>query len=121
MHAFAAASNGYALRFSLATFVEPSTRNGRRFARVAGAEEIVDVAVVAGEETILAASQKARALVCAAAEVNFLSGPGKGVLLIKLAKDDRLLGFLASRGDRDLLTVETNRGATRTSPPPSTK
>ena len=28
-----------------------------------------------------------------------------------VGKDDRLLGFKASRGDRDLLTVETNRGA----------
>ena len=28
--------------------------------------------------------------------------------------DDRLLGFIASRGDRDLLTVETSRGAEQT-------
>ena len=34
--------------------------------------------------------------------------------LIKLAKDDRVLGFVASRGDRDLLTVETTRGAEQT-------
>jgi DNA gyrase subunit A len=46
--------------------------------------------------------------------VNFLSGPGKGVLLIKLGKEDRLLGFIASTGDRDPLTVETSRGAEQT-------
>jgi DNA gyrase subunit A len=46
--------------------------------------------------------------------VNFLSGPGKGVLLIKLGEDDRLLGAIASSGDRDLLTVETTRGAEQT-------
>ena len=46
--------------------------------------------------------------------MNFLSGPGKGVLLIKLAKGDRVLGFIASSGDRDLLTVETTRGAEQT-------
>jgi DNA gyrase subunit A len=34
--------------------------------------------------------------------------------LIKLAKTDRLLGFKASTGDRDLLVVETNRGARKT-------
>ena len=40
--------------------------------------------------------------------MNFLSGPGRGVILIKLGKDeDQVLGFLASTGDRDLLTVET--------------
>ncbi|MCA9152396.1 MAG: hypothetical protein KDA92_24000, partial [Planctomycetales bacterium] len=55
-----------------------------------------------------------RAMVCSASEVNYLSGPGKGVTLIKLAKNDRLLGFKTSVGDRDLLTVETNRGAKKT-------
>ena len=55
--------------------------------------------------------ERCRAIVCPAAEVNYLGGPGKGVRLIKVAKDDRLLGFKASRGDRDLLTVETNRGS----------
>ena len=47
--------------------------------------------------------------------MNFLSGPGKGVILIKLASDDdKVLGFIASTGDRDLLTVETTRGAEQT-------
>jgi DNA gyrase subunit A len=47
-------------------------------------------------------------------EVNYLSGPGKGVILIKLGDEDRVLGFIASSGDRDLLTVETTRGAEQT-------
>ena len=47
--------------------------------------------------------------------MNFLSGPGRGVILIKLASDeDRVLGFIASTGDRDLMTVETSRGAEQT-------
>jgi DNA gyrase subunit A len=38
------------------------------------------------------------------------------VILIKLGKkdDDRVLGLVASTGDRDLLTVETSRGAAQT-------
>jgi DNA gyrase subunit A len=36
------------------------------------------------------------------------------VLLIKLNEDDRVLGAIASTGDRDLLTVETSRGAEQT-------
>ena len=67
-----------------------------------------------GGEVLIAASAEARGILCKAEEVNFLSGPGKGVLLIKLAKDDRLLGAIASSGDRDLLTVETTRGAEQT-------
>ncbi len=54
-------------------------------------------------------------MLCKVDEVNFLGGPGRGVILIKLQKeDDRLLGFIASTGDRDLLTVETTRGAEQT-------
>ena len=115
VHALGVSSDGYSLRFSLQNFVEPSTRAGRKFARVAEGAEIVGVARVTGAETIIAATRQARAMLCKTDEVNFLSGPGRGVILIKLQKEnDRLLGFIASTGDRDLLTVETTRGAEQT-------
>ncbi len=114
-HALAVTSDGYSLRFSLEPFVEPSTRAGRRFARPSKDAAIVGVAVLTGGETIIAATQQARAMLCKAEEVNFLSGPGKGVLLIKLTKgEDRVLGFIASTDDRDLMRVETTRGAEQT-------
>ena len=54
-------------------------------------------------------------MLCKVEEVNFLSGPGRGVILIKISpKEDRVLGFIASTGDRDLMTVETTRGAEQT-------
>ena len=66
-------------------------------------------------EIMIAATRQARAMLCKVDEINFLSGPGRGVILIKLQKeDDRLLGFIASTGDRDLMTVETTRGAEQT-------
>ncbi len=115
VHAVAVTSDGYALRFGLEPFVEPSTRAGRRFARPSGGAEVTGVARITGGEILIAATADARGLLCRADEVNFLSGPGKGVILIKLAsKDDRVLGFIASTGDRDLLTVETSRGAEQT-------
>ena len=40
----AVTSDGYAMRFSLEPFVEPSTRAGRRYARTADGAEIVGVA-----------------------------------------------------------------------------
>ncbi len=114
-HAVAVTSDGYALRFSLETFIEPSTRNGRRFARPADGVQVVGVEVIQGTEIIIAATREAHAMLCKAEEVNFLSGPGKGVILIKLTeKDDRVLGFIASTGDRDLMRVETSRGAEQT-------
>ena len=115
VHALAVTSDGYSLRFGLDAFVEPSTRSGRRYARPASAAEVVGVARVTGDETVIAATRQARAMLCPAEEINFLSGPGKGVILIKLQKgEDRVLGFVASTGDRDLLTVETSRGAEQT-------
>ncbi len=43
-HALAVTSDGYSLRFSFEPFSEPSTRAGRRFARVAEGAEVVGVA-----------------------------------------------------------------------------
>jgi DNA gyrase subunit A len=115
VHAVAVSSDGYSLRFALDAFVEPSTRAGRRYARAAGSAEFVGVSRLVGGETLIAATREARAILCRADEVNFLSGPGRGVILIKLSTDaDRVLGFIASSGDRDLLTVETSRGAEQT-------
>jgi DNA gyrase subunit A len=114
VHAVAVSSDGYALRFNLDGFVEPSTRAGRRYARPSEGAEIVNVARLTGGEILIAATAEARGILCRADEVNFLSGPGKGVLLIKLNEDDRVLGAIASTGDRDLLTVETSRGAEQT-------
>ena len=75
---------------------------------------MIGVAKLAGREILIAATAQARGLLCRADEVNYLSGPGKGVILIKLNDEDRVLGFIASTGDRDLLTVETSRGAEQT-------
>jgi DNA gyrase subunit A len=115
VHAIAVTSDGYSLRFSLESFVEPSTRAGRRFARTPDTAEVVTVAPTTGEETVIAATQEARAMLCRADQVNFLSGPGRGVILIKIKfPADRVIGAIVSTGDRDLMIVETSRGAEQT-------
>jgi DNA gyrase subunit A len=114
VHGLAVSSDGYALRFGLEGLVEPSTRAGRRFARPSKDAQIVGAARYTGSETLIAATAEGRGILSKAEEVNYLSGPGKGVLLIKLGKEDKVLGFIASTGDRDILTVETSRGAEQT-------
>jgi DNA gyrase subunit A len=109
-YAVAATSDGYVLAFGLSTFAEPSTRAGRRFARPAGDAEVVGVERASGGETLICASKMRRALLCSVDEVNFLGGPGKGVILVKLEDDDELLGIKVSRGPREVLTVETSMG-----------
>ncbi len=114
IHGFAASSNGYALRFGLEQFAEVSTRSGRKYARPSAGAEMIGAYPIDGDETVLSISHECRAMICPIEEINYLSGAGKGVMLIKLAKTDRLVGFKTSTGDRDLLTVETNRGAKKT-------
>jgi DNA gyrase subunit A len=109
-YAFAATSDGYALCFGLRPYIEPSTRSGRRYAKPAQGHEVVGVQKVTGSETIIAVSKEARTLLTSVEEVNFLSGPGKGVVLMKLSEEDRLIGVKAARGDHDAIRVRTSLG-----------
>src|SRR5687768_15635993 len=110
LHGLAVTSDGYSLRFGLDNFREVSTKAGRRYARPAEGAEVTMATVMTGDETIIAASQNRRVMVCKAEEINFLGGPGKGVLLIKLDKADRLLAAITATDDRDTLTVKTSMG-----------
>ena len=115
VHALAVTSDGYSLRFGLDGFLEPSTRAGPQYAKAGDGVEVVGVVEITGSEIVIAATRAARAMLCRADEINYLSGPGRGVILIKLQNDeDRVLGFIASVGDRDLMVVETSRGAEQT-------
>jgi DNA gyrase subunit A len=109
-YALAASSDGNGLTFGLEAFVEPSTRSGRRFARLSEGATIVGAQLVTGDETVIAVSRKRRALLCDVGEVKFLASAGKGVLLMKLAEDDALLAVLAAKTDRDTLVVKTSLG-----------
>ncbi len=112
VHAVAVTSDGYSLRFALEAFVEPSTRSGRRFARPSKGVEVVGVERIDGTEVIIAATREAHAILTRVDQINYLSGPGKGVILIKMSSDeDAVLGFRVAKGDRDILRVETTRGA----------
>ncbi|HSU39079.1 MAG TPA: DNA gyrase C-terminal beta-propeller domain-containing protein, partial [Polyangiaceae bacterium] len=108
--AVAASSDGLGLAFGLEPFATPSTRAGRRFAKPAEGAQIVGVERVHGKETLVAVTRARRALVCGVNEVSFLTGPGKGVTLVKLEDDDALLGIKATSDSKDALVVETSMG-----------
>jgi len=109
-YAVAATSDGFALAFGLEPFSTPSTRAGRRFAKPAEGAHVVGVEKVRGKETLIAVTKARRALLCDVGEVSFLTGPGKGVTLVKLEDDDALLGIKATRDPKDPLVVETSLG-----------
>ncbi len=109
-HGLAVTSDGFALRFGLDGYREVSTKSGRRYARPVEGVEVTLATIITGEETIIAASRNRRVLLCKADEVNFLSGPGKGVTLVKLSGDDRLIAAITAQSERDTLTVKTSMG-----------
>lgn len=87
-------SDGKGFRFSLQGYMETSTKNGRKFARPTGGASIVGVKLGKPATQLLASGTRfGRGALCKLEEVNFLSGAGKGVTVIKLDRDDRLVGF----------------------------
>ncbi len=90
----AVSSAGMGVRFDLVSFKEPSSRLGRKFMKVREGEEVVTMEALSfsSKTPILAvATQRGRVLLCKAEEVGVLSGPGRGVTVIKLDSADRLL------------------------------
>ena len=101
--------------------IEVSTRAGRRYAWPADGAEVVGVDRDR-QGTMIAATTDARGPLCPV-EDQLPGRPSRQASsLIKLGSDeDKVLGFIASTGDRDLLTVETTRGGSRPSAPRNTK
>jgi DNA gyrase subunit A len=112
MFAIAATSDGFALAFGLSSFVEPSTRAGRRFAKLSEGCSIigVDWALARRKSRVICISRKSRVLVCAASEISYLSGPGRGVVLMKLDDGDQLMGIKVANNPEDALVVKTTLG-----------
>jgi DNA gyrase subunit A len=106
----AVSKNGYGLRFALTPHLEVSTRSGRRFARTAEGDEIVAVMPVAESDIVCAASEKGHVLLCAASEINVLANPGRGVTVIKVEDDDRVIGVGIARGKKDVALVIESAG-----------
>jgi DNA gyrase subunit A len=65
----------------------------------------------AGEKDLLAVlTEKTHALVCKVNEINELSGPGRGVTVIKVEGGDKVVAFLASARKDEAIEVETQKG-----------
>ncbi len=108
--------DGMVLRFTADPLREATTRSGRRFARPAEGDEVVSVEVCEEEAIVALASEKGRAILFDSEEVPILAGPGKGVIGIRLADDDRVIGATLFGKDekRAVLTLENSRGTAHT-------
>jgi len=110
----AVSSAGMGVRFDLGPFQEPSTRLGRKFMKLRDQEEVVSVETLdpsAATPVLAVASQRGRVLLCDAGEVGVLSGPGRGVTVIKLDPADRVLAMrLLSRKQDQLVVLKQDGG-----------
>jgi len=104
-----ATAKGYGFRMS--PDLGETTRSGRKYARVAAGDAVVSVTPVAGTETVLATA-KGRMLRFPLADVSELSGPGRGVILLRTNDDDSVVGALAVDPD-GAFTVVTPEGTER--------
>ncbi len=104
---------GLALRFPLFGHKEPSTRAGRKFARLkAGDAVLTTFTVKDGDEGfVLAAARDGHAIAVDLDDVALLSGPGRGTMLIKLASGVELLAAKHAPSPRtEPLVVRTDKG-----------
>ena len=94
LQGIALTSDGKGFRFSLQGYMDTSTKNGRKFARPSGGAQVIGVKLCRPTLQLLATGTRfGRGALCKLEEVNFLSGAGKGVTVIKLDRDDRVVGF----------------------------
>ncbi|MBM4070132.1 MAG: DNA topoisomerase IV subunit A [Planctomycetes bacterium] len=101
-------SQGMSLRLPLASYRTESNKLGRRYARLAEDDRVVMVAVPRQHKTIFLASAQGRVLHFPIDEINILSGPGKGVIGIKLSDDDSCLGGALIGSSEDRLQALTS-------------
>ncbi|MBK8256565.1 MAG: DNA topoisomerase IV subunit A [Polyangiaceae bacterium] len=109
-YALAVTRSGLGLRFSLRSHREPSTRAGRKYARLNDGDEVLAVLFPKADDTVLCASADGHALGVAVDLVPVLSGAGKGSILMKIDEGDRLLGAVIASESDDMLVVETEKG-----------
>ena len=104
-HLFVATAGGQVCRVGLSNFRDPSTRGGRKYIRLQEGDRVAHVERVDGADSVFLATAKARVLHFKVDSIPVLSGAGKGVKGIDLAKGDEVLGAKLCRRPGDALHV----------------
>jgi len=104
-----ATAKGYGFRSE--PDLSETTRAGRRVARVGEGDEIVSIEPVLGK-TVVVATRRGKMLRFGLDDVAELSGPGRGVILMRPSKDedDRIVGALALPKDATFVAVTPEGG-----------
>jgi DNA gyrase/topoisomerase IV subunit A len=81
-----------------------TTKSGRRFARTKQGDELITVSAADGD-TITAATSGGKVLAFPAAELPELAGAGRGVILMRVDKDDHLAGAVCHALDAPPIAI----------------
>ncbi len=109
-YAFAITAHGRVLRFATAAHEEPSTRNGRKYARLDGEDTVFLASAVRPGDRVCIATLRGRAAVFGADEVGVLRAAGKGVTGIKLREDDTVMALVLAPDAETGAAVVTAQG-----------
>ncbi len=107
-------NSGYCARYSVESFADPSTRTGRTFMKVKGRDSVLGALVSRGDENVCLATKEGRALIFPVQQISTFKGASKGVIAVRLAKGDSVIGFTLSDAARQGLSVMTSRGRSET-------
>ena len=106
-------ARGFGFRFT--PDLTETTRAGRKVARVGKGDEIVSIAPAEGKEVVCAA-RRGKMLRFPLKEVPELSGPGKGVFLMRPGDaGDRIVGAVSPAKDRKVIVVPVSGNERRLS------
>jgi DNA gyrase subunit A len=106
----AVTQGGQSVRLPVEGFLEPSTKNGRMFIRLAKGDQVLGAELAGGDENVCVASKEGNVLIFPVLQIPLFKNAAKGVIAMKLRKGDRVLGFTLSSAARQGLEVETSRG-----------
>ncbi len=104
---------GFGFRFSLRPHRDPSTRAGRRFARPKESDEVLAVMPVGEGDVVVCASSDGHVLGVPVSEIPALASASKGVIVMALEGDERLIGGALAFGPSDQVMLETEQGRTK--------
>jgi DNA gyrase subunit A len=100
-----ATAQGMGFRFR--ANMEETTRNGRKVTRLADDDEVVSVEPVSGGR-VVCASAVGKMLAFPTEDVSELTGPGRGVILMRLDEEDRLIGAVTTTPGRGVIVTNTD-------------
>jgi DNA gyrase subunit A len=100
-------ATGQGLGFQFQPNFEETTRSGRKVVRLSDDDEVVSVEPVRGGRAICATAA-GKILAFPTEDINELTGPGRGVILMRLDDGDQLIGAVTTAPGRGVTVINTD-------------